>query len=81
MKTTVHLSYALFDRAERAAKLLYISRSQLYAHALEYYLKRYDPEMVTAAFNAVYAVKSLASGPASGELQEPKLAENSEDEW
>ena len=54
MKTAISLPDTLFEQAERVAKVMEISRSQLYARALQAYLAKHDPESITKAFDAVY---------------------------
>jgi metal-responsive CopG/Arc/MetJ family transcriptional regulator len=53
MKTAVSLPDHLFRAAERHAKRLRKSRSQLYAEALAEYLARHAPDDVTEAMNRV----------------------------
>ena len=53
MKTAISLPDAVFRAAERHAKRVRKSRSQLYAEALAEYLSRHAPEEVTEAMNQV----------------------------
>jgi metal-responsive CopG/Arc/MetJ family transcriptional regulator len=53
MKTAVSLPDDLFRDAERHAKRVRKSRSQLYADALAEYLARHAPDEVTKAMNQV----------------------------
>jgi metal-responsive CopG/Arc/MetJ family transcriptional regulator len=53
MKTAISLPDDLFRAAERHAKRLKKSRSQLYAEALAEYLERHAPDEVTEAMNRV----------------------------
>ncbi len=53
MKTAISLPDDLFRAAERHAKRLRKSRSQLYAEALAEYLARHAPDEVTEAMNRV----------------------------
>ena len=53
MKTAISLPDAVFRAAERQAKRVRKSRSQLYAEALAEYLSRHAPEEVTEAMNRV----------------------------
>lgn len=53
MKTAVSLPDAVFREAERQARRMRKSRSQLYAEALSEYLARHAPDQVTEAMNAV----------------------------
>lgn len=55
MKTAVSIPDPLFRAADRVARRLRISRSQLYARALERYLAAESDDDVTARLDAVYA--------------------------
>lgn len=51
MKTAISVPDELFDQAEKLARKLGKSRSQIYQEALVEYLLRRDPEAVTDAMN------------------------------
>jgi metal-responsive CopG/Arc/MetJ family transcriptional regulator len=53
MKTAVSLPDEVFHAADRHARRMKKSRSQLYAEALSEYLARHAPEEVTEAMNRV----------------------------
>jgi metal-responsive CopG/Arc/MetJ family transcriptional regulator len=53
MKTAISLPDDLFHEAERHARRMKKSRSQLYAEALTEYLARHAPEEVTESMNRV----------------------------
>jgi hypothetical protein len=53
MKTAISLPDDLFQAAERHARRVRKSRSQLYAEALAEYLARHAPDEVTAAMDQV----------------------------
>jgi metal-responsive CopG/Arc/MetJ family transcriptional regulator len=53
MKTAVSLPETVFKEAERFARQLKKSRSQLYAEAIAEYLARHLPDAVTEAMNRV----------------------------
>ncbi len=53
MKTAISLPDVVFRAAERHARLVRKSRSQLYAEALSEYLARHAPDEVTGAMNEV----------------------------
>jgi metal-responsive CopG/Arc/MetJ family transcriptional regulator len=55
MKTAVSLPDEVFTSAERLAKRLKISRSQLYGRALGEYVARHAPDVVTEALDRVCA--------------------------
>lgn len=52
MKTAISLPDEVFERAEKTAKRLNLSRSELYSRALSEYLSRHTPDEVTAALDA-----------------------------
>jgi metal-responsive CopG/Arc/MetJ family transcriptional regulator len=54
MKTAISLPDPLFEAAERLARQLGKSRSQLYAEALRAYLERHRDEDITARLNEIY---------------------------
>jgi metal-responsive CopG/Arc/MetJ family transcriptional regulator len=54
MKTVISVPTPVFHRAEKLARLLKKSRSQLYSEAVSEYLERHNPDEVTAALDAVY---------------------------
>jgi metal-responsive CopG/Arc/MetJ family transcriptional regulator len=51
MKTAVSVPDEVFDEAERLAKYLKISRSELYSKALAEFASRHAPDTVTESFN------------------------------
>lgn len=53
MKTAISVPDPTFERAERLARCLKISRSRLYSRALDEYLARHDPDAVTEAMDRV----------------------------
>ena len=53
MKTAVSVPNEVFERAERLAKRLKVSRSELYSRALREYLARHSPDEVTAALDVL----------------------------
>jgi metal-responsive CopG/Arc/MetJ family transcriptional regulator len=54
MKTSVSLPDPLFAEAEQFAHARGLSRSELYARALTWYLQTHRAQAITAALNAVY---------------------------
>ena len=69
MKTAVSIPNAIFQRAERRARRLGVSRSELYAKALERLLRAEPDEDVTKSLEAVYAKEDsrLDPGLAAGQ--------------
>ncbi len=55
MKTAVSILDSGFEQAERLARWLKRSRSELYSRALSEYLARHAPDQVTEAMNRAIA--------------------------
>ncbi len=55
MKTAVSIPTDLFQQAERRARKLGVSRSELYARALERLLRQEPDKDVTTALEAIYS--------------------------
>jgi predicted transcriptional regulator len=62
MKTAISIPQEIFLQAERLARRLRKSRSQLYAEAIAEYLRRRDPDEVTHAIDE--ALEALPNGEA-----------------
>jgi metal-responsive CopG/Arc/MetJ family transcriptional regulator len=77
MKTAVSIPTPLFEAAERRARRLGISRSELYARALEHLLADDRAEDVTAQLNEVYEREDSTLDPALAAAQRRAIAE----EW
>ena len=60
MKTAISIPTPLFQAAEKRARKLGISRSQLYAQALEKLLDQDPDDEVTRALDAVYSKEKSA---------------------
>ncbi|MGA8893242.1 MAG: hypothetical protein WB493_16905 [Anaeromyxobacteraceae bacterium] len=61
MKTAISLPDAVFRDAERLARRLKKSRSNLYTEAVAEYVARHEPEAVTEALDEL--AKKLDAGP------------------
>jgi antitoxin MazE6 len=55
MKTAISIPDPVFEGAERLARRMRKSRSQLYSEAIADYVARHSPDEVTAAMNRVLA--------------------------
>lgn len=53
MKTAISLPDEVFEQAERLARRMRKSRSELYREAVLEFVARHDPDAVTAAMNLV----------------------------
>lgn len=54
MKTAVSIPDDVFEKAERLARRMKKSRSELFSHALTEYVARHAPDHVTETMNQVY---------------------------
>jgi metal-responsive CopG/Arc/MetJ family transcriptional regulator len=78
MKAAVSLPDSLFEAAEELANRLGISRSELFAAALEAYLRGYRQAGVTEKLNEVYGQEESSLDPVISAIQSVSL---SRDEW
>ncbi len=78
MKTAVSLPNPLFEAADQLAKRLGMSRSELYARAIEEYLKSRRSEGITEALNRVYREEPSNLDPVIAAIQAASLPR---DEW
>jgi metal-responsive CopG/Arc/MetJ family transcriptional regulator len=63
MKTAISLPEPLFEAAEKLAKRMKLSRSALYARAVEDFVQRYDPDDLTAEIDRVLAQEPQERDP------------------
>jgi metal-responsive CopG/Arc/MetJ family transcriptional regulator len=63
MKTAVSIPDEVFEKAERLARRMNKSRSQLFSNALVEYVARHAPDQVTEAMNLVCAEIGPESEP------------------
>jgi len=62
MKTAVSIPEPVFQSAERLARCLGLSRSDLYSTAVLAFIKRYSAESVTERLNQVYGADTQSAG-------------------
>jgi len=55
VKTAISLQKSLFEQAEALARELHISRSRLFALAVEEFVRRHQNQQLLAQINAAYA--------------------------
>jgi predicted DNA-binding protein len=81
VKTAISLPDEVFERAERLAGKLGLTRSRLYALALEQYLDQADdqPDPVTEALNRIHADSQAADD--FGAAAARRLIEHGDWEW
>jgi len=61
MKTAISIPDRLFAKGEKLAKKLKVKRSQLYARALEEWLRRYEGDEITRRLNEIYGPEGRGS--------------------
>ena len=77
MKTAISLPDHVFDAAEAVAHRLGISRSQLYARAVEAFLREHRDDQVTEILNQVYGDQSSELDPVIVAIQSAALPDES----
>lgn len=78
MKTAISVPDEVFSGAERLARRLKKSRSQLFSEAMREYLARHDPDEITEAMNRVLEEVDPAPDPALAEAARSVLERS---EW
>ena len=58
MKTAISIPDLIFELAEKTARKMKLSRSELYSQALAEFLSKRQPEKVTQALDEVYELES-----------------------
>ena len=84
MKTAISLPDDLFERGERLAKRLGISRSELYRRALASFVTDHEGEALTAELDSLYEEEAADSqlDPVIEAMQGASLVcDRNEDEW
>lgn len=69
METAISLPDPVFEQAEALAQQLGLSRSELYAKALQAYLKRYNRDQILLKLNQVYGDESSELDPVMARMQ------------
>ncbi|MEW6744984.1 MAG: ribbon-helix-helix protein, CopG family [Planctomycetota bacterium] len=80
MKTAISLPDAMFHAADRMARRLGISRSELFQRAVQQYLGSRRQAELTEALNQVYAAEP-SSGRLGSLLHELQLASLPREDW
>lgn len=78
MKIAISIPDTIFEAAERLARRLGKSRSELYAEAVSEYLAEHRTDEVTEKLNAVYAGHNSSLEPG---LQKTQIDRLSEEDW
>ena len=80
MKTAISIPAPEFEAAEKLAKRLGMSRSELYQAAIADFLARHAEERVTDQLNGIYASESEAA-PLSEVLKRMQAKSIPEEKW
>jgi len=78
MKTAISIPDEVFEAADRAAKKLGVSRSELYATAVHEYVNRHRTKDITAKLNEIYASNDSNVDP---NLQKLQLRTLTKEDW
>jgi len=78
MKTAISIPDSIFTQADRLAKRLHISRSELYTHAVEEYVGEHRHSRVKEKLDEVYSTESCSVDPA---LLNAQAASVSREDW
>ncbi len=75
MKTAISIPDPIFESAEKVAKNLGISRSELYTKALVRFLETYQDTTITKTLNEVYAEVDSGFEPVLAQIQAASLGQ------
>lgn len=78
MKTAISIPDPIFEEADQLAKKLGVSRSELYAAAIQAYVQIHRAEDITEALNRIYSEHDSSLDPVLAALQARAL---SRDDW
>jgi metal-responsive CopG/Arc/MetJ family transcriptional regulator len=70
MKTAISIPDRVFTQADRLAKRLGLTRSELYARAVERFVGEHSDSEVTAALNSVYSGAGVAEPEDRSQLRD-----------
>ena len=73
MKTAISVPDEVFEAADRTAKKLGVSRSELYSTAVYEYIERHKIEDVTSRLNDLYASEDSELDGHLGQMQSQSL--------
>jgi len=81
MKTAISIPDDVFENAERTAKKLGVSRSELYANAVAEFIERYRREGITEKLNELYDAEEGAESSLDPNLNALQLETLAEVDW
>ena len=76
MKTAISIPESLFKRAERVARKLGVSRSELYARAVAALVEQYRRTDVTGTLDRIYAAEASTLDRTIARMQSAALKSN-----
>jgi metal-responsive CopG/Arc/MetJ family transcriptional regulator len=77
MKTAISIPDKTFRKADRLARRMGVSRSELYARAVATFVETYDSDAIQKALNDVYDAEPSELDPAIAALQFAALPKES----
>lgn len=80
-KTAVSIDEELFVKADTLATDMGVSRSKLYAVALDNFLKQHENELLLAEINAAYSTPPTPEEEETQALISEHMLRMTEDEW
>lgn len=69
MKTAISIPDTIFQQAEKTARQLKITRSELYAKAVESFVEQHQAQGITEKLNELYASEKSALEPGFANAQ------------
>ena len=81
MKTAISIRDDVFESAERVARRLGVSRSELYTRAVREYVSRLPGEGVTERLNAVYEAEDESASSLDETLAALQLRSLGDEDW
>ena len=81
MKTAISIPDDVFKDAERAAKKLGVSRSELYANAVAEFIERYRREGITEKLDEIYGAEEGADSGLDPNLEALQLKTLGKEDW
>jgi metal-responsive CopG/Arc/MetJ family transcriptional regulator len=76
MKTAVSIPDPVFEEADQLAKKMGVSRSELYASAIQAYVQAHRADDITEALNRIYSEEDSSLDPVLAALQSRALSRN-----
>ncbi len=81
MKTAISVPDATFERAERQAEALGVSRSEFFTRAAQRYLEELDTHSLTARIDAALALVGSDDSATAAVAAGHRLLAGDEDDW